>query len=75
MKANKHTESYPILKTFFNLLSILEKKMAQNIISKKDILSFSYYYYEHYCSADKYKYCLEKDLKSYENLYNNSSTN
>ena len=75
IKVNKHTESYPILKTFFNLLSTLEKKLEDDIITKRDILSFTYYFYENYCSVEKYKDCLEQKIKSYNDLYNNSSIN
>ena len=73
IKVNKHTESYPILKTFFNLLSILEEKKSKQIITGADVLSFIYYYYEHYCSAEKYKECLFHKKDFYKDLYDNSS--
>ena len=75
LKVNKHTEPYPILKTFFSLLSILEEKKSKKIINEADILSFAYYYYIHYCSAEKYKDCLYHKKESYKDLYDNSSIN
>ena len=74
-KVNKHTESYPILKCFFYLLNKLENKLKNKLISQRDILSFTYYFYEHYCSIEKYKDCLDQKLKSYKDLYDNSSIN
>ena len=71
---NNHTESFPILKTFFHLLSFLENKMAKNIITQRDIISFSYYFYEHYCSVEQYKKCLNYKINSYNDLYINNST-
>ena len=56
-KVDTHTESYPILKCFFDLLFKLEDKMENNVINQRDILSFTYYFYEHYCSNEKYKHC------------------
>ena len=44
-KVNEHMESYQILKTFFDLLIKLEDKMKKDIINKRDILSFVYYYF------------------------------
>ena len=73
LKVNEHTESYPILKTFFDLLTKLENKMKNKVINQRDILSLSYYFYEHYCSAENYKYCLDKKLLSFKDLYNKSS--
>ena len=75
MKVNKQTESYPILKWFFNLLSLLEEKMKNNIINKRDILSFALYFYEHYCSNEQYKDCLEQKIDSYKELYDNYENN
>ena len=72
-KVNKHTESYPILKCFFNLLSELENKMENHLINKRDIISFVYYFYEHYCSCEKYKDCLDQKNDNYKDLYNNCS--
>ena len=74
-KVNKHTESYPILKCFFHLLYKLENKMKNKLINQRDILSFIYYFYEHYCSIEIYKDCLVQKLKSYKELYDNSSIN
>ena len=73
LKVNEHTESYPIVKTFFDLLTKLENKMKNKVINQRDILSLSYYFYEHYCSAENYKYCLDKKLLSFKDLYNKSS--
>ena len=73
IKVNKHTESYPILKAFFKLLSTLEEKKSNKIITGADILSFTYYYYEHYCSSEKYKECLYHKKDFYKDLYDNSS--
>ena len=75
LKVNKHTESYPILKGFFSLLSIFEEKKSKKIITEADILSFAYYYYMHYCSAEKYKDCLYHKNESYKELYDNSLSN
>ena len=75
IKVDKHTESYPILKCFFDLLFKLEDKMKNNVINQRDILSFIYYFYEHYCSNEKYKECLDKKLESYKDLYDNSLIN
>ena len=75
MKVNKQTESYPVLRCFFNLLSLLEEKMKNDIINKRDILSFAYYFYEHYCSNEQYKDCLEQKIKSYKDLYDNCEKN
>ena len=72
LKVNEHTESYPILKTFFDLLIKLEDKMKKGIINQRDILSLVYYFFEHYCSAKNYKYCLDKKIESFKNLYDNS---
>ena len=72
-KANEHTESFPILKAFFDLLIKLENKMKDKIINQRDILSFAYYFLEHYCTAKNYKYCLDKKLKSFKDLYDTSS--
>ena len=71
-KVNKHTESYPILKCFFNLLLKLENKMKEKLINQRDILAFTYYFYEHYCSIEKYKDCLDQKLNLYKNIYDNS---
>ena len=71
-KVDTHTESYPILKCFFDLLFKLEDKMENNVINQRDILSFTYYFYEHYCSNEKYKHCLDKKLESYQDIYDNS---
>ena len=75
IKVNKHTESYPILRCFFDLLEQLEEKMKKNFINQRDTLSFVYYFYEHYCSIEKYKDCLEKKIESYKDLYDNSKKN
>ena len=72
-KANKHTETYPILKCFFELLDKLKIKEENHIINKRDIISFVYYFYEHYCSAEKYKKCLCNKIDSYKDLYENYS--
>ena len=74
-KVDKHTESYPILKCFFHLLELLNEKLEKKLINQRDILSFVYYFYEHYCSNEKYKECLEKKIKSYKDLYDNSEKN
>ena len=74
-KVNKHTESYPILKCFFDLLLKLENKMKENLINQRDILSFTYYFYEHYCSIEKYKDCLDQKLNLYKDIYDNSLIN
>ena len=73
LKVDKHTESFPILKCFFNLLSKLEDKLKNNIINQRDILSFAYYFYENYCSIEKYKDCLCQKMNDYQDLYDNSS--
>lgn len=72
---NKHTESYPILKCFFDLLELLEQKMKNKLINQRDILSFAYYFYLNYCSIEKYKNCLEEKMDSYKDLYDNSKKN
>jgi len=72
-KVNKHTESYPILKCFFVLLFKLEDKLKNKLINQRDILSFIYYFYKHYCSIEKYKNCLDQKINNYKNLYDNSS--
>ena len=74
-KVNEHTESLPILKCFFNLLSKLEEKMKKEIINKRDTLSFTYYFYEHYCSANKYKDCLEQKFYDFKIIYDTCSIN
>ena len=74
-KVNEHTESLPILKCFFNLLSKLEEKMKKEIINKRDILSFTYYFYEHYCSANKYKDCLDQKFYDFKIIYDTCSIN
>ena len=74
-QVNKHTESYPILKCFFDLLESLEEKMKNKFINQRDILSFVYYFYQHYCSIEKYKNCLEQKMDSYKDLYDNSKKN
>ena len=74
-KVDKHTESFPILKCFFDLLSKLENKLKNNIINKRDILSITYYFYENYCSTEKYKDCLGQKLDDYQNIYDNSLIN
>ena len=74
-KVNKHTESYPILKCFFDLLELLEQKMKNKLINQRDILSFAYFFYLHYCSIEKYKNCLEEKMDSYKDLYDNSKKN
>ena len=71
-KVNEHMESYQILKTFFDLLNKLEDKMKKDIITKRDILSLVYYFFEHYCTAKNYKYCLDKKLESFQDIYDNS---
>ena len=74
-KVNEHTESLPILKCFFNLLSKLEEKMKKEIINKRDTLSFTYYFYEHYSSANKYKDCLEQKFYDFKIIYDTCSIN
>ena len=74
-KVDKHTESYPILKCFFHLLELFNEKLEKKLINRRDILSFVYYFYEHYCSNEKYKECLEKKIQSYKELYDNSEKN
>ena len=76
IKVNQHTESYPILNCFFDLINKLKKKMNEKMINQRDILSFSYYFYKNYCSVKSYKNSLHNNNKeSYINLYDSMSIN
>jgi hypothetical protein len=46
--------------------------MKEKLINQRDILAFTYYFYEHYCSIEKYKDCLDQKLNLYKNIYDNS---
>ena len=49
--------------------------MKNKLINQRDILSFIYYFYEHYCSIEKYKICLDQKINNFKNLYDNSLIN
>ena len=68
-KVNEHTDSFIILKTFFKQLQFLEKKLKNNIINRKDILSFSNWFKNNYTSASALKSGLNEHFDHFEEIY------